>query len=213
MHYAPAMLAPSDHARRDAILSFWFGPADAPLTATVTRWFQRDDALDAQIAREFGDDVAAAAAGEHAAWTAEPRGALALVVLLDQFTRNAFRGTPGAFAFDPQALAITQAALTDGTDRALGWLERYVLRMPLMHAEDRAVQDASVAAFAALHAEASAAGAAPAVVEILAGAVDYARRHAAIVARFGRYPHRNAILGRASTDEELAFLREPGSAF
>ena len=206
-------LTAHDHARIDAILGFWFGPADGPLTATVTRWFQRDDVLDAQIARDFAADLAAAMAGERAAWSAAPRGALALVVLLDQFTRNAFRGTPGAFAGDPRALAVTQAALADGTDRALGWLERYVLCMPLMHAEDRAVQDASVAAFAALHAEASAAGAPPAVVEVLAGALDYARRHAAIVARFGRYPHRNALLGRASTDEELAFLREPGSSF
>lgn len=202
-----------DRARVDEILDFWFGPDGAPIGATVGRWFRADPAVDEEIARRFGPALTAAAAGAYATWAEDARGTLALVVLLDQFSRNVFRGTAGAFAQDPRALALTQAALADGRDRSLGWLGRYVLRMPLMHAEDVAVQRQSVASFAALVAEAEAAGADPEVRAVLTSALDYARRHAAIVERFGRYPHRNAVLERASTDEELAFLREPGSSF
>ncbi len=192
-------------ARIDEILGFWF--------ADPARWFVRDPQLDATIRERFGALHEHAADGHLHDWPATPRGALALVVVLDQFSRNLHRDSPRAFARDGRALATTRAALAAGHDRALAWLERYMLLMPFMHAEDVAVQRESVAAFDALHGEAAASGAAPGELDTLARAADYARRHAAIVERFGRFPHRNATLGRPSSEEELAFLEQPGSSF
>lgn len=193
--------------RIDAILKVWFD-GDVP-----ARWFTRDAAFDEALRRQFGDDCAAAATGALDHWAATARGALALVVLLDQLPRNLHRGDPRSFAQDPRALAVTRRTLADGLADQLTWLERYVLLMPFMHAEDRADQRDSVAAFRALRDAAAAADAPAADQAAAANALDYAERHAAIVERFGRYPHRNAILGRTSTDDELAFLAQPGSSF
>jgi uncharacterized protein (DUF924 family) len=202
-----------DDPRIDDLLSFWFGPPDQTPEARGKRWFMRDAVLDEEIRARYGALAEAAAAGQLAGWLDNPRGSLALVVLLDQFSRNLYRDSPRAFAQDPQALAITRAALGRGHERALSWLERYMLLMPFMHAEDVAVQRESVAVFEELLAEAIAAGASASDLAALTTALDFARRHAAIVERFGRYPHRNAVLGRPSTDEELEFLRQPGSSF
>ncbi|MBE7448275.1 MAG: DUF924 domain-containing protein [Kofleriaceae bacterium] len=199
--------------RIDDVLAVWFGGDDEPVAQRQARWFTRDPAFDDELRRRFADLVAAAGRGELDGWAATPRGALALVVVLDQLPRNLHRGAAAAFAHDQRALATCRAALARGDDRALSWLERYMLRMPLMHAEDREVQRESVASFEALHAEAVAAGAPAEVIAALAGAADYARRHAVIVERFGRYPHRNAVLERTSTGDELEFLTEPGSSF
>lgn len=191
----------------DEVLAFWFGPGAPGI------WFTKDPAFDAEARARFGDAVELAASGALVAWADDPRGALALVVLLDQLPRNLFRASSRAFAQDARALAVCLRALDGGAERGLSWLERYLLRMPLMHAEDVTAQRRGVASFTALADEAAAAGAPAQTVATLRGAQDYARRHAEIVERFGRFPHRNAVLGRASTEEERAFLTQPGSSF
>ncbi|MBL8625287.1 MAG: DUF924 domain-containing protein [Myxococcales bacterium] len=186
----------------DAVWDFWFGALDADGNAAPEvqrRWWIKDPALDAEIGARFGALHRAVVGGEREAWRAEPRGALAYVVVLDQFSRNLFRGAPGMFAADTQALAAAKAAVAAGHDRALPVAPRGFFYLPYMHSEDLADQDACVALFTD--------------VPGAAQSVDFAERHRAIVRRFGRFPHRNAILGRASTAEEEAFLREPGSAF
>ena len=196
--------------RASTLLRFWF---DGDPLALGKRWFQKDDAFDDEIRRAFHDDIDRAGRGELDPWAETARGALALVVLLDQLPRNVFRGSPRSFAGDAPALAVSQGAQARGLDRELSFLERYVLLMPMMHAEDREVQRRSLEAFGRLAAEAAAAGAPEGVLKLVDGARDYAARHARIVERFGRFPHRNLLLGRASTTEEMAFLKEPGSSF
>lgn len=182
------------------VLDFWFGA-----TPGVARpeWFRKDEAFDASIRERFGALIEAALAGGLRDWDATPQGALARVLLLDQFTRNSFRGTARAFAGDALALQAARAMLQRGDDRALALLERVFVYLPFEHAEDRAAQRESVRLFEALASEHPSS----------ADFADYARRHAVVIERFGRFPHRNAVLGRASTDEEHAFLREPGSSF
>jgi uncharacterized protein (DUF924 family) len=180
------------------ILDFWFGDR----SGERAEWFRKDPAFDEAIRARFGAAVDAAIAGGYAAWTDTPRGTLALVILLDQFTRNIFRGTPRMFAGDARALALAQAAVAAGSDRALGAYERMFLYLPFEHAEDAAMQERSLALFGRLAEEAG-----------LRSQLEWAEKHAAVIRRFGRYPHRNASLGRASTPEETAFLAEPGSGF
>ena len=181
------------------ILAFWFGPSPH---AARDAWFRKDAAFDAEIGARFGRPVEAALNGAFADWAATPHGTLARVLLLDQFTRNMFRDTPRAFAGDAQALAMTTAAADSGQDHALDRYERWFLYMPFEHAENPSAQERSLALFGALTAETGD-----------RGLLEWAEKHAVIVRRFGRYPHRNAILGRASTPEEIAFLKEPGSRF
>jgi uncharacterized protein (DUF924 family) len=181
------------------ILAFWFGPLPH---ATRDVWFRKDTSIDAQIRSRFGDAVERALAGALREWTATPHGALARVLLLDQFTRNLFRGSKRAFAGDAQALATATTAVDGGHARALDAYERWFLYLPFEHAESPAAQQRSLALFASLAAETGD-----------RGPLDWAKKHAAIIDRFGRYPHRNAVLGRASTPEEIAFLTEPGSRF
>jgi uncharacterized protein (DUF924 family) len=186
-------------ARAREVLDFWFGPA--PHVAH-DEWFRKDAAFDERMRARFGNDVAAAVAGGFGDWCPTPHGALARVVLLDQFTRNLYRDTPRAFAGDPGALATANEAVARGFDSKLDRFERWFLYMPFEHSEDLAVQERSLALFRALSEETGD-----------RAAFDWAEKHAAVIRRFGRYPHRNAILGRESTPEELAFLAEPGSRF
>lgn len=195
------------------ILSYWFGPGGALPTlgefrARTKSWFFRDDANDTRIRELFAADVERASRGELSQLEATPRGRLALVLLLDQFPRNLNRGSARAFATDGEALRIVLEGLEGGVDRELAVTERFMFYMPLMHAEDRAVQERSVDAFRRLRAEAP-----PELDEEFANAVKFAERHRAVIDRFGRYPHRNAVVGRVSTPEEEAFLLEPGSSF
>ncbi len=183
------------------VLAFWFG--DPPTTRPRAEWFRKDAAFDAQIRERFGVVIEAALAGGLRDWDATPAGTLARIVVLDQFTRNSFRDTPRAFAGDALALAAAQTLVARGDDQALTPLQRGFAYLPYEHAEDRAVQQASMRLFNAL------AGAHP----DMADARLWAQKHADIIERFGRYPHRNAVLGRVSTPEEEAFLREPGSRF
>ena len=196
--FASPYHTPVDALARDT-LAFWFGPAPH---AERSVWFFKDEAFDATIRERFGAAVEAALGGAYEAWSATPQGALARILLLDQFTRNIHRGTPRAFAGDVRALELAGRAVDAGLDRELDVFERWFCYLPFEHAESVAAQERSLTLFAALAAE--------------SGRRDpfvWAEKHAVIVRRFGRYPHRNAILGRASTPDETAFLREPGSSF
>jgi uncharacterized protein (DUF924 family) len=181
------------------VLAFWFGP---PPLAVRAEWFRKDPAFDDTIRARFGARVAAAIDGG----LPTPDGAeavLARLILLDQFPRNLFRGQARAFAGDAQALALALDLIDHGGERALHPLQRWFVYLPLEHAEDLSLQDRSCALFAALAAE----------VPGFDSALDYAERHREVIRRFGRFPHRNAALGRASTADEAAYLATPGSGF
>lgn len=195
----------------EAVLRFWFGDLydGAPVSdAHIQRWFMASDALDREIAERFGADIERAASGALDDWAKTPHGRLAVIVLLDQFTRNTRRGTGAAFAEDPKAQTLCLDGLALGHDRALSPYERGFFYMPLEHAEHRGLQAESVARFTQLLDDAP-----EDVRPMFARFLEAAVQHKAIIDRFGRYPHRNARLGRATTSEEAAFLQEPGSSF
>jgi len=187
---------------QNQILDFWFGPpGSADYGRMRKEWFRKDPAFDAEIRDRFGAAVESALAGGFANW-AGPRAALARVLLLDQFTRNIFRESRRAFAGDGLALAAAREAIERGDDAALNPAERRFMYLPFTHAEDPGAQERAVALCTRLREE--------------TGDGDpllWAEKHAAVIRRFGRYPHRNALLGRTSTPEEIAFLREAGSRF
>jgi uncharacterized protein (DUF924 family) len=174
------------------ILHFWFHEA------TPAQWWKVDPAFDALIRTRFADTHRAARACELEPWRATPAGRLAEVIVLDQFSRNLHRGQGAAFDADPLALALAQEAVAGGHDQALPIEQRVFLYMPYMHSESPLVHARAQALFERLGRP---------------DTLNFEQRHRAIVDRFGRYPHRNAALGRASTPEELAFLQEPGSSF
>lgn len=193
------------------ILVFWFGELvgddDVDRSKSDLWWAGGADA-DRQIRERFGDDMARALAGELDGWMAEPRSCLALVILLDQFTRVIGRGTGAAFAGDAKAVAILEGAIKSGQDRALRLIERTFFYMPMMHGEDRATARRSVEIYEALSKEIKAA-----VGDDFPDSFGHAVEHAQIVERFGRFPHRNAALGRTPTDEETAYLAGGGKSF
>ena len=182
----------------DDVLAFWFADGSGVWREV---WFKRTDQFDTAC-RGFRDALAAALRGALDGWAASPRGALALVILLDQFPRNIHRGSRLAFAGDPAARAIADAAITAGFERALTPVERVFLYLPFEHSEDLADQDRSVALFETLAGEPD-----------MARTIDYAHRHRDVIRRFGRFPHRNAILGRTNTPAEDIYLAEPGAGF
>ncbi len=195
-------------ATPEEILQYWFGNLTGPTDCDHSKgamWWAGGAEVDREIRERFGSDWQRAKAGELDSWLNAPRSALALIILLDQFSRNLGRGTPEAFAADEAALAACRHALAAGYDRALRPIERAFLYMPLMHAEDREAARECVSRFEELSRE---------IRETCPPAhpdfIEHAREHANTVQRFGRYPHRNAILGRQSTDEERAFLRGGG---
>lgn len=183
----------------DDVIAFWFNQPPQ-------RWFRPDPAFDDEIRTRFGALHAEAAAGGLEDWTAAPRGALALILVLDQFSRNLYRNDARAFAQDERATRIARELVDSGRLRELSIVQRWFAIMPFMHAEDRELQRRGVALFEELVAEAP-------DDAMLKTALDYARQHAAIIERFGRFPHRNEVLGRASTPEEETFLAQPGSRF
>ena len=198
----------AEDPRAEEILDAWLGPGEVPSAQTRERWWRKDPAFDAMLRERFGALLDEGARGELDGWARTPRGALALVVLLDQLSRNIHRSTPRAFAQDHAALGVAREALAHGRDAALPIHHRSWLYMPLMHAEDVEQQRECVRRFEQL-----AAAAPPAERAGFAEGADFARQHLAIVERFGRFPHRNAILGRETTPEEAAFLEQPGSSF
>jgi uncharacterized protein (DUF924 family) len=176
-------------ASSDDVIAFWF--------ADPARWWRKDAAFDAEVRDRFLALHEAIDRGEREDWLDTARGALAYVVVLDQLSRNMFRGTARMFASDSRARAGARRALDRGDDRALSPDERDFLYMPFMHSEDLADQDRSVALFASAGPEQR----------------RFAEAHRDIVRRFGRFPHRNVLLARSSTPEELEFLNQPGSSF
>ncbi len=195
----------------EEVLAFWFGALDEDGLASTTksqRWWRKDEAFDAEIAERFGPLIDAVCGDEREAWLETPGEALAYVIVLDQFGRNVHRGTPRMYAEDDRALRAAQRAVEKGFDRLLPLSHRAFLYMPLMHCESKEAQAQCVALFETMQSELSGERA-----ERMKGFVEAARAHRRIVNRFGRFPHRNVILGRTSTAEESAFLQEPGSSF
>ncbi|MFC4160321.1 DUF924 family protein [Chitinimonas lacunae] len=178
------------------LTDFWFG-------LSPQRWFGKDPAFDAELAARFAALVETALQGGLKEWLSTPSGTLAYLLLTDQMPRNLFRDSARAFAGDALALAAAQQAVDAGFDRALTPIERVFMYLPFEHAEDLAQQDRSVALFERLAAESPAS----------AGYLDYALRHREVIARFGRFPHRNHLLGRESTAEEASYLAQPGAGF
>ena len=198
-------------ASPESVLDFWFGaPGSAAEIAgrQSKLWFDKSLANDQAVIDRFAATLTAATAGRLDAWANTPRGRLALVIVLDQFPHHIHRDQPQAFATDPQSLALSLAALESGEDRKLAPIERVFLYLPLEHAESIEMQERSVSLYEQLANEAAADERA-----LFDNFLDYARKHLDVVARFGRFPHRNEILGRPSTPEELEFLKQPGSRF
>lgn len=192
----------------ERILDFWFGASADETKERAARWWKKDPAFDQEIRAQFEPYLLSAVRGELNAWLEEPESSVAFVVLLDQFSRNMYRDTPEAFAQDERALGATLQGMERGFDARLSPLRRYFFYMPMMHAENRSIQQRSVQTFEKLAEEKD-----TGFDGMLRGAADYARRHRAIVERFGRFPHRNNILERTTTAEEAAFLLTPGSSF
>lgn len=193
------------------VLDFWFGaPGSAAQIAGRQNklWFAKSLANDQAVIDRFADTLTAATAGQLDHWANTPRGRLALVIVLDQFPHHIHRDRSQAFATDPQSLALSLAALASGEDKKLAPIERVFLYLPLEHAESIEMQQRSVSLYEQLAQDAAADE-----LALFDNFLDYARKHLDVVARFGRFPHRNEILGRASTPEELEFLKQPGSRF
>ncbi len=174
------------------VLDFWFDEAHQPF------WFEKSDAFDQQIHEQFGNTHQRAKQCELWGWRSCVEGRLAEIIVLDQFSRNLFRDHPDAFAQDAMALALAQEAVSLKLDQQLDPVQRKFLYMPFMHSESLLIQDQSVRLFENLGNENN---------------LDYAIKHREVIQRFGRFPHRNSILGRPSTVEESEFLKQPGSSF
>lgn len=187
-----------------AVLSFWFDrPADEPGTGNRRKvWFIKKPKFDRQIATHFLDLYEQAAAGRLDHWQTTAEGSLALCLLLDQFPRHLFRGQPQAFATDAKALTIAQGAIAQGFDQQLPPIQRVFFYLPLEHSENLVHQRQCVERFSPLQYD-------PDIEDFYT----YAIKHLQVIERFGRFPHRNQILGRQSTPEEIEFLKQPGSSF
>ena len=194
---------------KNSVLDFWFGQdADDSQTARAQSrlWWSKNVAIDAEISARFASLSAQASNGELDAWQETAEGRLALIILCDQFPRNMYRNTPASFASDAAARRFCTAGLQAGADQQLRPVQRVFFYLPLEHSESLADQDRAVALYDVLRQVAG-------QNETFEGFYQFAIRHRAVIQRFGRFPHRNAILGRTSTAEELQFLSEPGSSF
>lgn len=189
-------------AQIEDVLTFWFQDPTGQTATNRKEWFTRDPTFDQEIRDRFLPLYEQAASGQLEPWQATAPGTLALILVLDQFPRNLFRGDPRSFATDGQALALTQAAIARGFDQALPLIQRWFVYLPLMHSEDLEMQNQSVAVFQQFEHDPATQSSYP-----------YAIKHRDVIQQFGRFPHRNAILGRASTPAEVAFLQQPGSSF
>ena len=174
------------------ILDFWFSEI------TPAQWYKSDPTVDASIRRRFEGTYRQLHQAVPSEWQETPHAVLAAIIVLDQFPRNMFRGTPQAFAADDKALSLATQAIDKGLDHNLSSVEKQFLYMPFQHAENRSVQARSLKLFATVGDS---------------NVLNFAKRHSDIIERFGRFPHRNAILGRKSTPEESEFLKQPGSSF
>ena len=193
------------------VLAFWFGPLNEEGLATpdkAARWWKKDAAFDAEVLARFGSTWSAAMRGGHDDWMDAPHSLLALVIVLDQLSRNMFRGKAQSFASDARALSAAKKGIERGFDQQLVGHERLFLYMPFMHSEELATQDQCVALLSAFRDTSTGK-----LREELQQNVDFAVRHRDIIARWGRFPHRNQLLDRTSTAEELDFLKQPNSSF
>jgi uncharacterized protein (DUF924 family) len=188
------------------VLRFWFGEGGVVPPEKMKMWFTRDDAVDRLIAEEFGEALECAAMGDLAEWDETPRGWVARIVVLDQFSRNVWRGTARAFAQDALARAVAEEGVERGDDQLLAPIERAFAYMPFLHSERPEDQQRSLELFGKLGAE----GAGGPYAGYFGSASQYATKHHDVIARFGRFPHRNTILGRESTPEEADFLKASG---
>ena len=195
-------MADSRHEWQE-VLDFWFGaPGSAEFGTQRDLWFVKKDAFDAQIHQRFLSLHARAHAGDLVHWQEEPGSLLALIVVLDQFSRNLFRGQAASFAGDAQALACARLMVARGWDLRLSPVQRVFVYLPYEHCENLPTQEEALGLFERILEDPQ-----------LAGQLDWARKHHEVIRRFGRFPHRNQILGRVSTPEEVAFLAQPGSRF
>jgi len=192
-----------DQQRISEILDFWFGAPESPEFGQFRpKWFESTPEFDEEIRRRFFADYERAAAGALEEWKQEARGCLALILLLDQFSRNLFREDARAFATDPEAAAIAAYAVERGYDNEVPAFQRMFFYLPFEHSEDKDVQRRSVELFQALAEDAGS-----------DSGLEYAIRHQRVIERFGRFPHRNAVLGRESTPAESEFLASPEAPF
>ena len=206
-----ATITDDDQIRIDRILDFWFKEKSlsAPqIDGRMDIWFGEDAIFDNELASEFGGDVEDAAAGKLQHWANEPRGRLALILLLDQFRRNIYRGTADAFAGDKQALKLCIEGAMQKKDHGLSPIHRVFFYMPLQHAESRKIQKKSVQIFTKLASAVS-----PTYRETFETIAQFAELHADIVEQFGRFPHRNRVLERANTPDEAEFLAGEATDF
>lgn len=201
----------TDDVRAHALLDLWFGDALLDPAAARERnktWFQATPSFDELLRSRFVDLPNRLCAGEFARWRSTPRTALARIVALDQIPRNVFRGTPAAFAFDALAQEAAIEAVERQFDRALRPIEAVFVYLPFEHAENEELQQRSIELFSALRKRSPAA-----LDDLFDSYVDYAQRHANVITQFGRFPHRNATLGRAETAAEAAYLAGGGQRF
>ena len=194
----------------EAVLEYWFGPLASDESfpdQQAKKWFGGGEAVNEEIRTQFGRDQTLACEGHYDDWQENPRGCLALVILLDQFTRNLY-GDARAYAMDDKALLVVLRGIERGLDKKLKIIERWFFYMPFMHSEDLEIQEKGIELFTKLAEEAP-----PALELPIRNALGYAIRHMEIIKRFGRFPHRNEALGRESTPQEVEFLKEPNSSF
>lgn len=205
----PVWAAPSEQAQQ--IHDYWFGPVEDWLQVihnNSQRWFEKGQELDVEIRNRFASDLNSARAGELDGWQDSSIGIMALVLLLDQFPRHVFRGHAAAFACDGQALEICLRGIEQGIDVTLSPVQQSFYYLPMEHAEDISMHDRCVEIMQQRSREAS-----QAFQAYMANTLEYARQHRKIIQRFGRYPHRNEVLGRTSTQEELDYLADGAARF
>lgn len=187
----------------EQILTFWFGKQEHPEYGKPRKvWFQKNSAFDQEIRTHFLTDYQLAAQDKLDDWQKYPYSCLALILLLDQFPRNLFRGQPQAFKTDPKALSVAKYAIKQKYDQQMIPVERWFIYLPFEHSENLADQSKAVELMNQLKDDPGS-----------ASTIDYATRHFEVIKRFGRFPHRNLILARESTPEEMEFLKQPGSSF
>ncbi|MDR9404284.1 MAG: DUF924 family protein [Halothece sp. Uz-M2-17] len=196
-------MSQEQHSSAQTVLDFWFGsPQDENYGKPRQEWFTKDSDFDAAVRSRFLSLYQQAAQGHLNVWKNSPETCLALIILLDQFPRNLFRGDPRMFETDKQALSLAKYALKNDYDRQLLNVQRWFIYLPFEHSEDLEMQYRALSLFSRLKDDPDS-----------ATAIDYAERHLKVIEKFGRFPHRNEILGRESTPEEIAFLQQPGSSF
>lgn len=197
--------------KKDEILLYWFGNIDKNQTSDLAKqkmWFTKSENTDQEIKKNFAEDVINANNGNYDSWKQDADSSMALVILLDQFTRNIYRNTPESFSGDPKALNIAIESINNGFDKMFHPIKRFFFYMPFEHSEDIEMQKQSLKLFNKLMHDSP-----DELKSTMSGFKDYAQKHYDVIERFGRFPHRNKILGRESTIEEIEFLKQPNSSF